>query len=605
MSAKELRQVPTCAFIPFDGFLRSHFRGVRIGGFITLAVGLGTYTGLRYGEVEVGGLLAEIFRAWGEPGAFLMALLAGMIALIVFTCTIWVHLAIHYGHFFQLRQGCHGHLGSVEKECQEMHEQVALLKRELHIRELEKEVFIEDIKTIGRKYHHLARISGDVICSLTEAGAFGFVTESVADILQFRSAELSQRTLIELVPPGADHALKSFLQQAARSGNRVLQHEMSLIRKDGKVVEVLLTTTSLGEEKGKGDILGIIRENTREKETMRRLQENVHLILDEGDRPSFLTTTSAMDDILGLQLKDVILETEKAANQISGFAHDLDGRMSDLLQVLATANTRSSELGQSSQKIIDEDQQAILDMEKFITQTEERQKEGRTRVMEALEQVRGLQNLVHIVLEVSEHTTVLALNARVVAARAGEHGYKFTVVANEVKKLAEQTREAAKKIEEGITHAAVTVEAVLSDRIDQAKIKNEEAMLRKSAEQMARLGEHYQNLLSFNEFTMKQMSEWNRQMAERVILLVGGIQFQDIVRQRVEQVIHALDRRKAHAEAIVEKLRNPDQGVALEKLSVEDLFRDYVMESQRLVHERATGGTGGNPKPPPPMVELF
>ncbi|GAB6108010.1 methyl-accepting chemotaxis protein [Fusibacter bizertensis] len=69
----------------------------------------------------------------------------------------------------------------------------------------------------------------------------------------------------------------------------------------------------------------------------------------------------------------------------------------------------------------------------------------------SIERVNQLTDEIH---SISEQTNLLALNASIEAARAGEAGKGFAVVANEIRKLADSTKETVNKIK--ITNAMVT-----------------------------------------------------------------------------------------------------------------------------------------------------
>lgn len=120
------------------------------------------------------------------------------------------------------------------------------------------------------------------------------------------------------------------------------------------------------------------------------------------------------------------------------------------------------------------------------------------RDMKTLEEnAEKIQKITTAVSSISEHTNLLALNASIEAARAGEAGKGFAVVAGEVRKLAEQSSQSAKEIEETVNSITGNIRSITTE------IDRETHHMKKNIEIVDRSKAQFRYIIESTENTSK------------------------------------------------------------------------------------------------------
>jgi len=221
--------------------------------------------------------------------------------------------------------------------------------------------------------------------------------------------------------------------------------------------------------------------------------------------------------------------------------------------------------------------------------------------------VMALTPIIQVISSIAKQTSLLALNAGIEAARAGNAGRGFSVVANEVRELSKRSTSAAAEIAVKLNATASKVATKMAEAQKALEEKHGLDELQQLVRDLTEMQQAFSDSSQLQLAVISDVEAGHQQGVSYLLEAMGHIQFQDVMRQRMEHVQQALVDMRNHLLRLTEAQDRPGWDGLFDitfKTLLESHLNNYKMASQTVTHLAVAGGES-NTDQSGPAIELF
>ena len=307
-----------------------------------------------------------------------------------------------------------------------------------------------------------------------------------------------------------------------------------------------------------------------------------------------LLQTATLDQAFDERISEAIHDSETSALEVVERASRLNDAASTLLGYLRHSNMDANAMEQDITHGVDD----ISEIARFVQELPAKIRNDMAAIQAIVKDIGQLEGLATSIKDISKQTNLLALNAAIEAARAGEAGRGFAVVAGEVRALASRATAAADTIEAGLNQALGAAERSMELNF----LHDSDQQLEQATHVVAsvhRLRDNYEDMRQFYKTLFSVVTQHNTSLAEQIGDMLGLLQYQDVVGQRLSRLQSAMRRR---SDLLVAAGAPSDSLMQLAD-ALSQLHVDYLEDESR--HARPALGSSPSAGSGPPSIELF